>query len=68
VARVRIPALAYVVFGVLQLLALVSYGDAFAWGSGAATVYLAALVVALGTGVAGLALAVHHPSTPGEVP
>jgi hypothetical protein len=52
--------------GVLRLLALVLHGEAFAWGSGAATVYLAALVVALGTGVAGSALAVHHPSTPGE--
>jgi hypothetical protein len=60
IARVRIPAVAYVVFGVLQLLALVLYGEAFAWGTTAATVYLVALVVALGTGVAGLALAARH--------
>jgi len=67
VARVRIPAFAYVVFGVLQLLALVLYGEAFAWGSTAATVYLVALVVALGTGVAGLALAARHRPRPREL-
>lgn len=63
VARVRIPAVAYVVFGVLQLVALLLHGDVVARGSTAAAVYVAALVVALGTGVAGLALAAHHRRT-----
>lgn len=66
VARVRIPAVAYVVFGLLQLLALVLYGESFAWGSAAATVYVVALVVALGTGVAGLALVARHRPTARE--
>lgn len=53
-ARVRIPAVAYVVFGVLQLVALLLYGEAVAWGTPAAAVYVAAVLVAVGTGVAGL--------------
>ncbi|GAA3552130.1 hypothetical protein GCM10022197_03860 [Microlunatus spumicola] len=68
VARVRIPAVAYVVFGLLQLLALVLYGEAFARGSAAATVYVVALVVALGTGVTGLALVARHRRTARETP
>lgn len=63
VARVAIPAVTYIVFGVLQLLALVLYGEATRWGSAAADVYVAALGVALGTGIAGVALAVRHRST-----
>jgi hypothetical protein len=66
VARVVIPAVAYVVFGVLQLLALLLYGESVAWGSPAAAVYVGALVVALVTGAAGLALAARRrPSTRG---
>jgi hypothetical protein len=60
VARVGIPAVAYVVFGLLQLLALLLYGDAVAWGSLAAGVYVAALVLAIATGAAGLMVAAHH--------
>jgi hypothetical protein len=67
VARVRIPAVAYVVFGVLQLVALLLHGDVVAWGSTAAAVYVAALVVALGTGVAGLVLTAHHRTRSGEL-
>ncbi|SEP71855.1 hypothetical protein [Microlunatus flavus] len=57
VAGVTVPAVAYVAFALLQLLALVLYGEVFAWGSAASVVYLGALVVSLATGVAGLALA-----------
>lgn len=67
VDRVRIPAVAYVVFGVLQLVALLLHGDVVAWGSAAAAVYVTALVVALGTGVAGLLLAAHHRPRSGEL-
>jgi hypothetical protein len=67
VARVRIPAVAYVVFGVLQVIALLLRGDVVLWGSAAAAVYVAALVVALGTGVAGLLLASHHRPRSGEL-
>ena len=62
VARVRIPAVAYVVFALLQLLALLLYGEAFAWGTARAAVYVGALVVSLATGTAGLAVAVRHRS------
>jgi hypothetical protein len=62
VARVAIPAVAYVVFGVLQLLALLLYGDVVAWGSLAAVLYVAALVLAIATGAAGLAVAARHRS------
>jgi len=60
VARVVNPAVAYVVFGVLQLLALLLYGDVVAWGSPAAAAYVVALVLAIGTGVAGLTVAAQH--------
>ena len=56
-ARVRIPAVAFVVFALLQGLALVLYGGAVRWASGSAAVYVVALVVSLATGVAGLLLA-----------
>ncbi|GAB2591476.1 hypothetical protein [Microlunatus antarcticus] len=62
VSRVVTPAVAYVVFGVLQLLALVLYGEAVRWGSVAAGLYVAALVLAIGTGAAGLAVALRHRS------
>lgn len=63
VSRVTIPAVAYVVFGTLQLVALVLYGEAVAWGSVASGVYVGALVVALVTGAVGLVLAAHRRST-----
>jgi hypothetical protein len=62
-ARVAIPAVAYVVFGVLQLLALLLYGEVVAWGSLAAVLYVAALILAIATGAAGLTVAAHHRST-----
>lgn len=62
VARVTIPAAAYVLFALLQLLALLLYGEAFAWGTARAAVYLGALVVSLTTGAAGLAVAARHRS------
>lgn len=60
--RVTIPAAAYVLFALLQLLALLLYGEAFAWGTARAAVYVGALVVSLATGTAGLAVAVRHRS------
>lgn len=67
-ARVAIPATAYVVFGLLQLLALVLYGEAFAWGSTAGAVYVVALVVALGTGATGLMITARNRRTPRSHP
>lgn len=63
VARVTVPAVAYVVFGILQLAALLLYGEAVDRGSPAAAVYVGALVVALATGVAGLALTARRRTT-----
>ena len=68
VGRVRIPAVAYVVFALLQLLALLLYGEAFAWGTVRAGVYLGALVVSLATGAAGLAVGAHHRSRTRRTP
>lgn len=68
VDRVTIPAAAYVVFALLQLLALLLYGEAFAWGTVRAAVYLGALVVSLATGAAGLAVAAHHRSRTRRTP
>jgi hypothetical protein len=51
--RLAGPALAYVVFGLLQVLALGIYGDAFRWGSRQATVYLIVLVTVPVVGAAG---------------
>jgi hypothetical protein len=62
-SRVVIPAVAYVVFGVLQLLALLLYGDVVVWGTPTAKLYVAALILAIATGAAGLTVAAHHRST-----
>lgn len=62
-ARVTVPAVAYVVFGVLQLVALALHGDAVAWGSPAAGVYVAALVLAVVTGAAGLVVTRRSPGS-----
>jgi len=62
-ARVAIPAAAYVVFGILQLVALLVYGEAVAWGSPAAVLYVVALVLAVVTGAAGLVVANRSRST-----
>ena len=52
-ARLAGPALAYAVFGLLQVLALATYGDAFRWGSAQGTAYLAVLATVPLVGVAG---------------
>ena len=51
--RLEIAAVAYTAFGVLQLLALVRYGEQVRWGSAAATAYLAVLVTVPPTGAVG---------------
>jgi hypothetical protein len=63
---VRIPAVAFVVFALLQLLALALYGDALRTGSPSVVVYVVALVVSLATGVAGLVLS--RSTTPRRTP
>lgn len=63
VSQVAAPAVAYVVFGVLQLVALLLYGEVVVWGSVALDLYLAALIVAIATGASGLALVVRRRST-----
>jgi len=52
--RLEISAVAYMVFGVLELLALARYEDSVRWGSAAATVYLVLLVTVVPTGAYGL--------------
>jgi hypothetical protein len=51
--RLEISAIAFLLFGVLQLLALARYGDTVRWGSAAATGYLAVLVTVPPTGAVG---------------
>jgi hypothetical protein len=48
--RMRAAAIAYAVFGVLELVALLRYPDVVAWGSPAAWGYLAVLAAVLVTG------------------
>jgi uncharacterized membrane-anchored protein len=52
--RLEISAVAYTLFGLLELLALARYEDSVRWGSAAATVYLVLLVTIVPTGAAGL--------------
>jgi hypothetical protein len=52
--RLEISAVAYTLFGLLELLALARYEDSVRWGSAAATVYLVLLVTVVPTGAAGL--------------
>lgn len=51
--RLEISAIAFVLFGLLQLLALARYGDTVRWGSAAATTYLVLLLSVPPTGAAG---------------
>ncbi|HYT09491.1 MAG TPA: hypothetical protein VEL73_02410 [Mycobacteriales bacterium] len=51
--RLEIAAVAYTVFGLLQLVALIRYGDEVRWGSVAAKVYLVVLVTLPPTGAVG---------------
>jgi hypothetical protein len=52
--RLEISAVAYTLFGVLELLALARYEDSVRWGSTAATVYLVMLITVVPTGAYGL--------------
>lgn len=51
--RLEISAVAYTLFGVLQLIALARYSDTVRWGSAAATSYLVVLLTVVPTGAAG---------------
>jgi hypothetical protein len=52
--RLEISAVAYTLFGLLELAALARYGDTVRWGSAAATGYLVLLVTIVPTGAFGL--------------
>jgi len=62
--RLAGPALAYAVFGLLQILALALYGDAFRWGSAQATTYLVVLATVPLVGAAGWLTARRHAPVP----
>lgn len=51
--RLEIAAVAYTLFGVLQLIALARYSDQVRWGSAAATGYLLVLISVVPTGAIG---------------
>ena len=51
--RLEIAAVAYTLFGVLQLIALARYSDEVRWGSAAATGYLLVLISVVPTGAIG---------------
>ncbi|SEP94456.1 hypothetical protein [Microlunatus flavus] len=59
--RLSGPALAYAVFGLLQLLALALHGEAVRWGSPQAAAYLGVLVTVPVVGLAGWLAARRHP-------
>jgi len=52
--RLEISAVAYTLFGLLQLAALARYSDTVRWGSAVATVYLVLLLTVVPTGAFGL--------------
>ena len=52
--RLEISAVAYTLFGILQLVALARYEDSVRWGSVAATVYLVLVLTVVPTGAYGL--------------
>jgi hypothetical protein len=54
--RLRAPAVAYLVFAVAELLALLRYRSTLAWDAAPAWVYLAFLVLAAATAAAGVLL------------
>src|SRR4051794_7020351 len=54
--RLRGPAVAYLVFGVAELVVLLRYAGTLDWGSAPAWVYLAFLVLATATAAAGVRL------------
>ena len=57
--RLEISAIAFVLFGLLELLALARFGSTVRWGSAAATAYLVVLVTVPPTGAAGWWIAVR---------
>lgn len=61
--RLAGPALAYAVFGLLQVLALLLHGDALRWGSPQATTCLVVLATVPLVGVAGWLTARRHRSS-----
>ena len=63
--RLEISAVAYTLFGLLELAALARYADSVRWGSAAATVYLVLLVTVVPTGAAGLWTSVRGRRRPG---
>src|SRR5215213_1099037 len=52
--RLEISAIAYTLFGLLELAALARFEDSVRWGSAAATVYLVLLLTVVPTGAYGL--------------
>jgi hypothetical protein len=52
--RLEISAVAYTLFGLLELVALARYSDTVRWGSAAATAYLVLLITVVPTGAFGL--------------
>jgi hypothetical protein len=54
--RLRAPAVAYLVFGLAECVALLRYARSLDWGSPAAWVYLAFLLLATATAAAGVRL------------
>jgi hypothetical protein len=56
VSRLRAPAIAYLVFGLAELAALLRYAGSLSWHSAAVWVYLAFLVLVIATAAAGVRL------------
>jgi hypothetical protein len=57
--RLEISAIAFVLFGLLELIALLRFSSTVRWGSAAATAYLVVLVTVPPTGAAGWWIAVR---------
>ncbi len=57
--RLRAPAVAYLVFGLAELAAVLRFADSVAWGTGAARAYLAFLVLVVLTAAVGVRLTAH---------
>ena len=54
--RLRAPAIAYLVFGLAELAALLRYAGTLAWGSAAVRIYLLFLLLVIATAAAGVRL------------
>lgn len=66
--RLRAPAVAYLVFGLAELAALLRFAGSVAWDTGAAWAYLAFLVLVVLTAAAGVRLTARPAPTRLEVP